>query len=224
MDAEVKIEPEEDSDFDHDKNLVNQEVGDDDNLILHVVAGANDRTTMVKDPIQQAMTSIQANEDFVDQEMDDDDDNLIINVVAGAKDRNTMFKDPTLEAITAIQNSLSKESRLATEIEMPNCQRSLHGKISQKAAKLRKKSPWKDFVSASSGATFSVLDILLGAIPGKEMQNGSDGVSEFSSDEKDEVTNDEKVLDHLEELDKVEFEDEVSSDEEGSIRSICRAG
>jgi len=74
-------------------------MGDDDNLILRVVAGANDRTTMVKDPIQQAMTSIQANEDFVDQEMDDDDDNLIINVVAGAKDRNTMFKDPTLEAI-----------------------------------------------------------------------------------------------------------------------------
>ncbi|KAG5611961.1 hypothetical protein H5410_023242 [Solanum commersonii] len=51
---------------DHDKNLVNQEMGDDDNLILHVVAGANDRTTMVKDPIQEAMTSIQANEDFVD--------------------------------------------------------------------------------------------------------------------------------------------------------------
>ncbi|KAH0679816.1 hypothetical protein KY284_020901 [Solanum tuberosum] len=71
-------------------------MGDDDNLILHVVAGANDRTTMVKDPIQEAMTSIQANQDFADQEMDD---SLIINLVAGAKDRNTMFKDPTLEAI-----------------------------------------------------------------------------------------------------------------------------
>ncbi|KAL3332492.1 hypothetical protein AABB24_032852, partial [Solanum stoloniferum] len=99
----------------NDKNLVNQEMGDDDNLILNVVAGANDRMTMVKDPIQEAMTAIQANKDFVDQEMDDDDDNLIINVVAGAKDRNSMFKDPTLEAIAAIQNSLSKESRLATD-------------------------------------------------------------------------------------------------------------
>ncbi|WMV26447.1 hypothetical protein MTR67_019832 [Solanum verrucosum] len=48
------------------------------------------------------------------------------------------------------------------------------------------------------------------------MQYGSDGVSEFSSDEKDEVTNDEKVSDHLEELDKVESEDDVSSDEEVS--------
>ncbi|WMV26448.1 hypothetical protein MTR67_019833 [Solanum verrucosum] len=92
-------------------------MGDDDNLILHVLAGANDRTTMVKDTIQEAMTAIQANEDFVDQEMDDNDENLIINVVTGAKDRNTMFKDPTLEAITAIQNSLSKESRLATDIQ-----------------------------------------------------------------------------------------------------------
>ena len=87
----------------NDKNLVNQEMVNDDNLILNVVAGANDRMIMVKDPIQEAMTAIQANEDFVDQEMDDDDDNLIINVVAGAKDRNTMFKDPTLEAIVAIQ-------------------------------------------------------------------------------------------------------------------------
>ncbi|KAK6792142.1 hypothetical protein RDI58_011223 [Solanum bulbocastanum] len=102
---------------DHDKNLVNQEMGDDDNLILHVLAGANDRTTMVKDSIQEAMTAIQASEDFVDQEMDDDDENIVINVVDGAKDRNTMFKDPTLEAITAIQNSLSKESRLATDIQ-----------------------------------------------------------------------------------------------------------
>lgn len=67
----------------NDKNLVNQEMVDDDNLILNMVAGANDRMIMVKDPIQEAMTAIQANEDFVDQEMDNDDDNLIINVVAG---------------------------------------------------------------------------------------------------------------------------------------------
>lgn len=67
----------------NDKNLVNQEMVNDDNLILNVVAGANDRMIMVKDPIQEAMTAIQANEDFVDQEMDNDDDNLIINVVAG---------------------------------------------------------------------------------------------------------------------------------------------
>ncbi|KAH0650638.1 hypothetical protein KY290_031502 [Solanum tuberosum] len=232
----------------NDKNLVNQEMGDDDNLILNVVAGANDRMTMVKDPIQEAMTAIQANEDFVDQEMDDDDDNLIINVVAGAKDRNTMFKDPTLEAIAAIQNSLSKESRLATDKQkqgktMPSNRKrkapsevkdgEVHTLLSKaeanqslevtrdsqllnRSAKLPKKSPWKDLVSASDGATFSVLDILPSAIPGKEMQSGSDGVSEFSTDEKDEVTNDEKVSDHLEELDKVESEDEVSNDEEVS--------
>ncbi|XP_015166942.1 uncharacterized protein [Solanum tuberosum] len=228
----------------NDKNLVNQEMGDDDNLILNVVAGANDRMTMVKDPIQEAMTAIQANEDFVDQEMDDDDDDLIINVVAGAKDRNTMFKDPTLEAIAAIQ-----ESRLATDKQkqgktMPSNRKrkapsevkdgEVHTTLLSKAevnqslevtqdsqllnrsAKLPKKSPWKDLVSASDGATFSVLDILPSAIPGKEMQSGSDGVSEFSTDEKDEVTNDEKVSDHLEELDKVESEDEVSNDEEVS--------
>ncbi|KAG5611960.1 hypothetical protein H5410_023241 [Solanum commersonii] len=186
--------------------------------------------------------------------MDDDDDNLIINVVAGEKDRNTMFKDPTLEAITAIQNSLSKESRLATDIQkegrtMPSnkkrkapsevkdgeahtllskaeAKQSLEFKrdsqLLNRSAKLPKKSPWKDLVSASSGAPFSVLDILLSAIHGKEMQYGSDGVSEFSSDEKDEVTNDEKmkyqamrkeVSDQYVELDKVESEDEVSNDE-----------
>ncbi|KAL3332491.1 hypothetical protein AABB24_032852 [Solanum stoloniferum] len=232
----------------NDKNLVNQEMGDDDNLILNVVAGANDRMTMVKDPIQEAMTAIQANKDFVDQEMDDDDDNLIINVVAGAKDRNSMFKDPTLEAIAAIQNSLSKESRLATDKQkqgktMPSnrkrkapsevkdgeahtllskaeAKQSLEvtrdSQLLNRSAKLPKKSPWKDLVSASNGATFTVLDILPSAIPGKEMQSDSDGVSEFSSDEKDEVTNDEEVSDHLEELDKVESEDEVSNDEEVS--------
>ena len=78
-----------------------------------------------------------------------------------------------------------------------------------RSAKLPKKSPWKDLVSASSGASFSVLDILPSAIPGTEMQSGSNGVSEFSSDEKDEVANHEKVYDHLEEPDKVESEDEV---------------
>ncbi|KAK4722034.1 hypothetical protein R3W88_012267 [Solanum pinnatisectum] len=198
------------------ENLVNQEMGDDDNLILHVLAGANDRTTMVKDSIQEAMTAIQASEDFVDQEMDDDDENLVINV-----------------------NSLSKESRLATDIQkegrmMPSNRKrkapsevkdgEAHTLLSKAEAKqslefkrdsqllnrgaiLPKKSPWKDLVSASSGATFSVLDILPSAIPGKEMQYGSDGVSEFSSDEKDEVTNNEKVSDHLEELAKVESED-----------------
>lgn len=87
----------------NDKNLVNHEMGDDDNLILNVVAGANDRTTMVKDLVQEAITAAQVNEDFVDQEMDGDDDNLIINVVAGKNDKTTMFKDPTQEAITAIQ-------------------------------------------------------------------------------------------------------------------------
>lgn len=87
----------------NNKNLLSQEIGDDDNLILNVVAGANDRTTMVNDPIQEAMTASQAYEDFVDQEMDDDDDNLIINVVASANDKTTMFKDPTREAIAAIQ-------------------------------------------------------------------------------------------------------------------------
>ncbi|XP_004243671.1 protein REPRESSOR OF SILENCING 3-like [Solanum lycopersicum] len=230
----------------NDKNLVNQEMVNDDNLILNVVAGANDRMIMVKDPIQEAMTAIQANEDFVDQEMDDDDDNLIINVVAGAKDRNTMFKDPTLEAIVAIQNSLSKESRLATDKQkqgktMPSnrkrkapsevkdgeahtllskaeAKQSLEvtrdSQLLNRSAKLPKKSPWKDLVSASSGASFSVLDILPSAIPGTEMQSGSNGVSEFSSDEKDEVANHEKVSDHLEEPDKVESEDEVSDQHE----------
>ncbi|MCD9641693.1 hypothetical protein HAX54_028081 [Datura stramonium] len=158
--------------------------------------------------------SYQVNEDLSTEEMDDDDDNLIINVVAGANDKTTMFKDPTEEAIAAIQNSLSKESRLATDKqkqgrkmssnrkrkapsededdEVPNSQRSLHGKT----------------VSASSGATFSVLDILPSAIPGKEMQSGSDGVNEVSKDE--------EISDQHEELDKVESEDEVSTDEEVS--------
>ncbi|MCD7456781.1 hypothetical protein HAX54_033120 [Datura stramonium] len=244
----------------NDKNLVNKEMGDDDNLILNVMAGANDRTTMVKDRIQEAMTATQVNEDFVNQEMDDDDDNLIINVVAGANDKTTMFKDPTEEAIAAIQNSLSKESRLATDkqkqgrkmssnrkrkapsededgethtlLSKPEPKWSLDALIcdrkdvcptevkpgsqpSNRSAKFPKKSPWKDLVSASSGATFSVLDILPSAIPGKEMQSGSDGVSEsYFSDQKNEVSNNEKVSYQHEELDKVESEDEVSKDEE----------
>ncbi|XP_055824068.1 protein REPRESSOR OF SILENCING 3 [Solanum dulcamara] len=238
-----------------DKNLVNQEMGDDDNLILNVVAGANDRTTTVKDPIQEAMTASQANEDFVDQEMDDNDDNLIINVVAGANDRTSMLKDPTLEAIAAIQESRhatdkqkqgrkmpsnrkrkapseDEDSEAHSLLSKPEAKQTLDtlicdrtdvcptevkrvSQLSNRSAKFPKKSPWKDLVSASSGATFSVLDILPSAIPGKEMQSGSDGVSE-SSDEKEEVTNDEKVTDHHEELDKVESEDEVSNDEEVS--------
>ncbi|KAM3395030.1 protein REPRESSOR OF SILENCING 3 isoform X1 [Capsicum galapagoense] len=246
----------------NDKNLVNHEMGDDDNLILNVVAGANDRTTMVKDLVQEAITAAQVNEDFVDQEMDGDDDNLIINVVAGKNDKTTMFKDPTQEAITAIQNSSSWKSLVATDkqklgrkmssnrkrkapsededdeahtsIPKPEAKQSLDALIcdrtdvcptefklgsqsSKRSAKVPKKSPWKDLVSASSGATFSVLDILPSAIPGKEMQSGSDCVSESNfSGKEDEVSNDEKVLDQHEELDKVESEDEVSKDEKVS--------
>ncbi|XP_059283428.1 protein REPRESSOR OF SILENCING 3 [Lycium ferocissimum] len=243
----------------NEKNLVNQVTGDDDNLTLNVVAGASERTTMVKDPIQEAMAATQVNEDFVDQEMDDDDDNLIINVVAGANDKNTMFKDPTQEAIAALQNSLSKESRLATDKEkqgrkmssnrkrkapsdddgeghtlLPEAKQNLNAltcdrtdvcpaevkpgsQPSNRSAKFPKKSPWKDLVSASSGATFSLLDILPSAIPGKEMQSGPKGVSEsYFTDKKDEVSKDEKVSDQHEELDKVESEDEVSEDEKVS--------
>uniref|UniRef100_M1CJZ3 Poly(A) polymerase n=2 Tax=Solanum tuberosum TaxID=4113 RepID=M1CJZ3_SOLTU len=113
-----------------------------------------------------------------------------------------------------------KDGEVHTLLSKAEAKQSLEFKrdsqLLNRSTKLRKKSPWKDLVSASSGATFSVLDVLLGAIPGKEMQYGSDGVSEFSSDEKDEVTNDEKVSDHLEELDKVESEDEVSNDEKVS--------
>ncbi|XP_016433863.1 uncharacterized protein LOC107760342 [Nicotiana tabacum] len=195
----------------NDKNLVNQEMEDDDNLILNVVAGANDRATVLKDPTQEAMTATQDNENSVDQEMDEDDDNLIINVVAGANDKTTMFKDPTQEAIAAIQNSLSKESQLATDKQRqgrkmssnrkrkapsenedgeahtlpskPEAKRKAHSGNS--SATFPKKSPWKDLVSTSSGATFSVSDILPSAIPGKEMRSGSEGVS-VSSDKKDE--------------------------------------
>ncbi|KAG5611965.1 hypothetical protein H5410_023246 [Solanum commersonii] len=199
---------------DHDKNLVNQEMGDDDNLILRVVGGANDRTTMVKDPIQEAMTCIHANEDFVDQEMDDDDDSLIINVVADVQKQGRMMPSNRKRKAP----SEVKDGEAHTLLSKAEAKQSLEFKrdsqLLNRSAKLPQKSPWKDLVSASSGATFSVLDILLSAIHGKEMQYGSDGVSEFSSDEKYEVTNDEKVSDHLEELDKVEFEDEVSSDEE----------
>ncbi|KAK4355784.1 hypothetical protein RND71_024755 [Anisodus tanguticus] len=243
----------------NDKNLVNQQMGDDDNLILNVVAGANDGTTMVKDPIQEEMTTTQVNEDFVDQEMDDDDDNLIINVVAGANDETTIFNDPTQEAIAAIQNSLSKESRLATDKQLqgrktssnrkrkapsedeahtllrkPEAKQSLNTLIcdradvcptevkpgsqpSNRSAKFPKKSPWKDLISASSVATFSVLDILPSAISDKEMQSGSEGASEsYFSDKKDEVSKDENVSDQHEELDNVESEDEVSENEKVS--------
>ncbi|XP_009800310.1 protein REPRESSOR OF SILENCING 3 [Nicotiana sylvestris] len=197
----------------NDKNLINQEMEDGDNLILNVVAGANDRTTVLKDPTQEAM---KANENFVDQEMDEDDDNLIINVVAGANDKTTMFKDPTQEAIAALQNLLSKESRLATDKQRQGRKMSSNRKRKAPAededgeahtlpskpeakrkapsenssATLPKKSPWKDLVSASSGATFSVSDILPSAIPGKEMQSGSEGVSVSFSDKKDEKVSD----------------------------------
>ncbi|CAN4122061.1 unnamed protein product [Withania somnifera] len=246
--------------FQNDKNLVNQEMGDDDNLILNVVAGSNDRTIMVKDPFQEAMTATQVNEDFVDQEMDDDDDNLIINVVASANDKTTMFKEPTLEAIAAIQNSLSKKSLVATDkqkqgrktssnrkrkapsededseahnlLSKPEAKQSLDALIcdrtdvcptevkpgslpSNRSARFAKKSPWKNLVSASSGATFSVLDILPSAIPVKETESDTDGVSEsYFSDKTDEVSNNEKVSDQHEELDKVESEDEKVSDQQ----------
>lgn len=246
----------------NDKNLDNQEMEDDDSIILNVVAGANDRTIMVKDPFQEAMTATQVNEDFVDQEMDDDDDNLIINVVVGANDKFTTFKDPTQEAIAAIQNSLSRKSLVATDkqkqgrkmssnrkrkapsededseahtlLSKPEAKRSLDALIcdrtdvcpievkpgsqpSNKSAKFPKKSPWKDLLSSNSGATFSVLDIFPSAIPGKEMQSDTDGVSEsYFSDKIDEVSNNKKVSDQHEELDKVESEDEVLKDEKVS--------
>ncbi|KAK4342389.1 hypothetical protein RND71_038205 [Anisodus tanguticus] len=235
---------------------------DDDNLILNVVAGANDRIAIVKDPIQEAMAAIQVNKGFIDQEMDDDDDKLIINVVAGTNDKTTVFKDPTQEAVAAIQNSLSKESRLATDkqkqgkkmssnkkrkapsededgethnlLSKPEANRSLNALIcdrtdvcptkvkpgsqpSNRSAKFPKKSPWKDLVSASSSTTFSVLAIFPSAIPGKEMQSGSEGASEsYFSDKKNEVSKDENVSYQHEELDNVESEDEVSEDEEVS--------